>query len=169
MTPVLRIFDNEQPYDQVTGVGGPIRRRETFVTYLEIQGWLQIVAGLLLLGFGLRGLSRYHRSVFWKDTVGTVTEVIEHRHPEFGMPSYQATVGFVDDTGWRRSFVNRHHVNDAVHYTVGEEVAVVYNPRKPGQAAIEGDLPSTLPLDIGFAFVGVCLLYAGAEGLLGGA
>lgn len=124
--------------------------------------WLALAAGIFALGYGLRGFATYHRSVFWKSAIGTVTEVIEHGHGEFGMPTYRATVQFQDGSGVRHSFVNRRHANDAVHYFAGDEVAIVYNPRRPSRASIEDDLPSLLLLDMAAIVVGLCFLYRAA-------
>ncbi len=130
--------------------------------------WLAFAAGIIALGYGLRGFATYHRSVFWKGAIGTVTEVIEHRHGEFGMPTFRAAVRFQDDAGRRHSFVNRRHVNDAVHYFAGDEVAIVYNPRNPSRGLIEDDLPSLLALDMAAIVVGLCFLYRAAGAFFGG-
>ena len=116
--------------------------------------WLYLAAGLAMLGYGLRGMATYHRSISWAKAEGKVVEVVEHRHGEFGTATFQATIGFQDRSGTRRTFVNRRHVNDAVHYFAGDDVDVVYNPRDPRQASVEDDLPSLLLLDIVAIFLG---------------
>lgn len=125
--------------------------------------WLYLAAGLVMLGYGLRGMSTYHRSVSWTKTLGKVVEVVEHRHGEFGTPTFQATIGFQDRAGIRRTFVNRRHVNDAVHYFAGDDVDVVYNPRDPRQASVEDDLPSLLLLDIVAIFLGSGFVIAAVQ------
>ena len=125
--------------------------------------WLYLAAGVVMFGYGLRGLSVYHRSVSWAKALGKVVEVVEHRHGEFGTPSFQATIGFQDRSGTRRTFVNRRHVNDAVHYYVGDDVEVVYNPSDPRQASVEDDLPSLLPLDIVALFLGSGFMIAAVQ------
>ncbi len=42
------------------------------MTFPLFLNWLYLVAGLVLLGIGVRALARYHRSTLWTEAVGPV-------------------------------------------------------------------------------------------------